>query len=113
MRMKKLFFIAFVTWVGFLPFACGIGTTEIGEILSHPREYAGKEVTISGRVNEAFSLFVIRYYILQDDSGEIPVVTDRPLPVKGEKLKTKGIVKEAFSIGTKSALVVVESAQTK
>lgn len=92
-------------------FACGIGTTKIGEIVGHPRDFAGREVTVSGEVTEVFSLVVIKYFVLRDNSGEITVVTDRPLPAKGEKIKVKGVVKEAFSLGTQSTLVLVEESK--
>ncbi len=92
--------------------SCGIGTTKIGDITKHPRDYADREVTISGEVVETFSLFVVRYFIVRDDSGEITVVTQRPLPAEKEKIKVKGTVKEAFSIGPKTALVLVENAKT-
>ena len=94
-----------------LSLSCGIGTTKIGDISGHPRDYAGKEVTVSGEVTETFSLFVVRYFILRDATGEITVVTDRPLPAKGEKIKVKGVVKEAVSIGTKTSLVLVEGTE--
>jgi aspartyl/asparaginyl-tRNA synthetase len=91
--------------------SCGIGTTKIGDIAGHPRDYAGKEVSVSGEVTETFSLFVVKYFVLRDSSGEITVVTDRPLPAKGEKIKVKGVVKEAFSIGDKTSLVLVEGTE--
>ncbi|HNY70733.1 MAG TPA: hypothetical protein PK125_12290 [Syntrophorhabdus sp.] len=90
---------------------CGMGTTKIGNITGHPRDYAGKEVIISGEVTEIFSLFIIRYFTVRDGTGEITVVTDRPLPAKGEHIKIRGIVKEAFSLGTQSTLVLVESSK--
>jgi cytochrome c biogenesis protein CcdA len=93
--------------------SCGIGTTKIGDIISHPRDYAGREVTISGEVTETFSLFVVKYFVVRDKSGEISVITDRPLPAKGEKIKVKGSVKEAFSLGTKTALVIMETTEKK
>ena len=91
--------------------SCGIGTTKIGDIVGHPRDYADKEVTISGEVTETFSLFVVKYFVVRDNSGEISVVTDKPLPAKGEKIKVKGTVKETFSFGTKTALVLVEASE--
>jgi aspartyl/asparaginyl-tRNA synthetase len=91
--------------------SCGIGTTKIGDITGHPRDYAGKEVTVSGEVTETFSLFVVKYFVLRDTTGEITVVTDRPLPAKGEKIKVTGVVKEAFSLGTQSTLVLVEGSE--
>jgi aspartyl/asparaginyl-tRNA synthetase len=91
--------------------SCGIGITKIGDINSHPRDYTGKEVTVSGEVTETFSLFFVKYFVLRDSSGEISVVTDRTLPAKGEKIKVKGSVKEAFSLGTKTALVLMQTTE--
>jgi aspartyl/asparaginyl-tRNA synthetase len=91
--------------------SCGIGATKISDIVGHPRDYADKEVTISGEVTETFSLFVVKYFVVRDNSGEISVVTEKPLPVKGEKIKVKGTVKETFSFGTKTALVLVETTE--
>jgi hypothetical protein len=91
--------------------ACGIGATKVGDITEHPRDYTGKEVTISGEVAETFSLLVVKYFVVRDNSGEITVITERPLPSKGEKIRVKGTVKEAFSIGAKTALVLVEGTE--
>jgi len=91
--------------------SCGVGTTKIGDITGHPRDYAGKEVTVSGEVVEIFSILIAKYFVIRDSTGEISVVTDRPLPAKGEKIKVKGIVKEAFSLGTQSSLVLVEGGE--
>lgn len=89
--------------------SCGIGTTKIGDIKSHPRDYAEKEVTISGEVTETFSMIFVKYFVVRDDSGEISVVTERTLPAKGEKIKVKGTVQEAFSLGEEQMLVIVET----
>jgi hypothetical protein len=112
-RNKKTFLTGFFIICFFaLNFvSCGIGTTNIGDIVGHPRDYASKEVTISGEVIETFSFFVVKYFVVRDNSGEISVVTDKPLPAKGEKIKVKGTVKEAFSIGSKTALVLVEASE--
>jgi hypothetical protein len=53
----------------------------------------------------------VKYFVVRDNSGEISVVTEKPLPAKGEKIRVKGIVKETFSFGTKTALVLVEAAE--
>ena len=103
------FFVICLLIIAFV--SCGIGTTKIGDIVGHPRDYADKEVTISGEVTETFSLFVVKYFVVRDNSGEISVVTEKPLPAKGEKIKVKGTVKETFSFGTKTALVLVETSE--
>ena len=93
----------------FLAVACeGIGTTSIGNILDKPRDYADKRATVSGEVTEAFSLFVIKYFVVRDKTGQIAVVSDKPLPGKGSTIKVTGTVKEAFSIGDQQLLVLVE-----
>jgi len=53
-------------------------------------------------------LFVIKYFTVKDSTGEIVVVTDRILPKKGEKIKVRGRVAEAFSVGDKSLTVFKE-----
>ncbi len=88
-------------------------TTPIGKILENPRDYAGKTVTVSGEVTEVFSFLVIRYFIIKDKTGEIPVVTEKPLPRVGNKIKVKGTVQEAFSIGDKQLIVIVERKEDK
>ena len=89
--------------------ACeSVVTTPIKKIIENPRDYNGKSVTISGEVTEIFSLFVIKYFVVKDKTGEIVVVTERPLPKQGSKIKMKGTVEEAFSIGDKQLIVIVE-----
>lgn len=93
----------------FLAAACeGIGTTSIGDIIKKSRDYAGRKVTVSGEVTEVFSLIVIKYFVVQDKTGQIAVISDKPLPQKGTTVKVTGTVKEAFSIGDQQLLVLVE-----
>ena len=93
----------------FLAAACeGIGTTSIGNILNRPRDYADKKVTVSGEVTEIFSLFVIKYFVVQDKTGQIAVISDKPLPREGITVRVTGTVKEAFSIGDQQLLVLIE-----
>jgi len=88
--------------------AC-LGTTAIGDILAHPREYAGRNVTVQGEVKNVFSLLVIKYFTLDDGTGSITVVTERPLPKKGERIKVTGRVEEAFSLGEQTLTLIIEA----
>ena len=93
-------------------FGCGsLFPTPIGKILADPRAYAGKTVTVSGEVTQIFSLVFIKYFRLRDETGEIVIVTDRPLPKVGTKIKVKGTVQEAFSIGDQQLIVIVEQSK--
>ncbi len=89
----------------------GLFSTPIGKILADPRAYAGKTVTVSGEVTQIFSLVFIKYFRLKDETGEIVIVTDKPLPKVGTKIKVKGAVQEAFSIGDQQLIVIVEQSK--
>lgn len=82
--------------------------TPIRNIVDHPRDYADKSVTVEGKVKNVFSLLVVKYFTLEDDLGSIMVVTERPLPQKGERLKVTGTVREGFSLGDQTMTLIVE-----
>jgi hypothetical protein len=86
----------------------GFFTTPINKILANPRVYAGKTVKVSGEVTQIFGLLVIKYFKVRDGTGEIMVVTEKPLPKIGTKVDVKGTVEEAFSIGDQQLIVIVE-----
>lgn len=83
-------------------------TTPIKKILEDPRNYTGKTVTVSGEVTRVFSLIFVKYFVVKDKTGEITIVTEKPLPKIGTKMKVKGTVKEAFSIGDQQLIVIFE-----
>ncbi|MEJ5210697.1 MAG: OB-fold nucleic acid binding domain-containing protein [Burkholderiales bacterium] len=84
--------------------------TPIGEILAHPRDYAEKTVRVRGEVKSVFSLIFVKYFTLDDGTGTITVVTERPLPNRGERLEVTGTVKEAFSLGDQTLTLIIENA---
>lgn len=97
-------------WTGLLwgP-ACPFGTTPIRDILDHPRTYHGKKVTIAGEVTQSVNLLVVRYFIVRDETGEIPVVTRGAVPRKGEWVRVRGVVDQAFALGDRSLVVLIET----
>ena len=93
---------------------CGsLMATPIKNILDNPRDYSDRTVRVTGEVTDTFSLFVIKYFMVKDSSGEITVVTTRPLPQRGSKITVKGIVHEAFSLGDTQLIVIVEPDEAK
>jgi DNA polymerase II small subunit/DNA polymerase delta subunit B len=85
-----------------------VAHTPIASILKDPRKYDGKDITIAGEVTDKTSLFVVKYFRLKDRTGDIVVVTKRTLPSVGSKVRVKGRVEEAFSLGSEQMLVFVE-----
>lgn len=82
--------------------------TPIGEILKNPRDYDEKTVIISGQVKDRISLLLIKYFIVQDNTGEIFVITSRAMPLKGSSVQVKGTIREAYSIGDEQMIVLIE-----
>lgn len=108
-RFVNILFILFIIILG-----CDqISSTPIRKIIENPRKYSGIEVTIKGNVTDSFSFLVVKYFVVNDGSGEIAVVTGRPLPKKGERIQVTGTVEEAFSVGDKQLLVVFEGEARK
>jgi hypothetical protein len=89
--------------------SCGLYVTSIKSIQDNPRNYDGKTVTVSGEVKSATNLLVVRYFTLADSTGEIAVITERPLPKTGNRLRVTGVVHEAFSLGDTNVVVIKES----
>ena len=84
------------------------GAVSIKDILANPRAYAERTVTIDGEVTGMFSLVVVKYFTVNDGSGSINVVTAKPLPAKGQRIRVTGRVNEVFSLGTQTLLVLIE-----
>lgn len=109
MRFLNTIFVLLIITLG-----CDqISATSIGKITENPRKYSGIQVTIKGEVTDSFSFLVMKYFVVKDGTGEIAVVTTRPLPRKGESIKVTGTVEEAFSIGDRQLLVVLEGEAKK
>ncbi|HEX9179068.1 MAG TPA: OB-fold nucleic acid binding domain-containing protein [Burkholderiales bacterium] len=87
--------------------------TDIGSIVDNPRKYADQTVTVSGDVQDTFGLGGLKYYTVTDKTGSIRVMTERPLPKQGERIRVTGKVQEAFSFGSQTSVVLVEEKPKK
>jgi hypothetical protein len=91
---------------------CGVAysltPTKIKDVLDHPRDFEGKDITLSGTVTNSVSLLLIKYYEIQDGTGSIKIVTDKLLPSRGEKLAVTGRMM-VVELGTERWIVIRES----
>ena len=87
----------------------GLFPTRIGDIHASPRKFDGKQVTVKGTVAEIVNLLFVKYFVVRDETGEIPVVAERILPAMGETVTITGKVQEAFALGDERLIVIVES----
>ena len=91
-------------WFGYVQFR----SAPIANLLANPRHYEGKTVMINGRVVESQSLLIVKYFVLEDKTGRITVVTDRILPKVGQAERVRGKINESFSIGPARLVVLME-----
>ena len=79
--------------------ACGPKT--VNQILADPSRYRNSDVTVSGRVEESFSFANRGVYRINDDTGQLWVVsTSSGVPRKGARVTVKGRIQEGFNMGS-------------
>jgi aspartyl/asparaginyl-tRNA synthetase len=109
--MRSYFSVVFFLCLGVLAGSCDqfnkLTATKIKDILERPRDYENKEVTVHGTVTESASILIAKYFVLQDNTGSIKVVTNRVLPKKGEQLSVTGYM-ESIEIGPERWIVLRE-----
>jgi hypothetical protein len=104
-------------WAAVTAAACA---TTINHVLADPSRYRNKEVKISGRVEDSFSIVDRGAYRIVDKTGEMWVVSDRGVPRVGASVVVHGTIREGFNLGVfggriklpggvSSGLVLVES----
>ena len=103
-------------------FAAACASTTINHVLADPAKYRDKDVRLSGKVVDSYSLGNRGVYKLDDESGQIWVVSDRGVPRRGARVTVTGRVREGFNLGSLgdqvrlpqaigSALVLMESSR--
>lgn len=75
-------------------------TRSVNQILADPARYRNREVRVSGSVVESYSLTNRGAYLIDDQSGQLWVVSDRGVPRKGARVTVKGTIREGFNLGT-------------
>jgi hypothetical protein len=75
-------------------------TRSINQILADPSRYRNREVRVSGSVTESYAFASRGAYRIDDDSGELWVVSDRGVPRKGARVTVKGTIREGFNLGS-------------
>ncbi len=87
---------------------------EIQKIISNPREFEGKVITIEGEVTDRTAFFsALKFFKVKDKTGEITVVTKRTLPALKETVRVSGKVDEVFAVGDLKIVVLVEESIDK
>jgi hypothetical protein len=92
------------TRIGMLAFAlavtaAGCAGKSINHVLSDPSRYQNREVRISGNVVDSYSVVNRGVYLIEDDTGQLWVASDRGVPRRGARVTVSGTVREAYNLG--------------
>ena len=111
MKTHSSFSIALcVIGLGLAALGCRQSVTPIKTLLDDPSRYDHKTVTIAGEVKEAVGLLGYGGYRLDDGTGVLTVVSKSGgAPRTGAKVGVEGEFRSAFTIGTESAAVLMET----
>ena len=65
--------------------------TPIGQLKASPANFDGREVMLRGVAKDVtrMPLLNLKSYVLQDDSGEATILTERELPKMNEEIRVK------------------------
>ena len=86
------------------------GATPIKKLLDDPSQYDGQTVQIAGSVTQSIGILGTGEYQIDDGTGRIVVVSkEGGAPREGAQVGVKGVFHAAFTVGTQTAAVVVES----
>jgi hypothetical protein len=72
----------------------------INRVLADPSRYNNREVKLSGSVIDSVSVANRGAYRIEDETGQLWVVSDNGTPRKGARVSVTGTVREAFNLGS-------------
>lgn len=86
------------------------GAKPIRELLDDPSRYDGKTVRIAGQVKEAAGVLGYGAYKIDDGTGTLTVVSQGGgAPRVGAKVGVEGTFRAAFTVGSRSVSVLMET----
>ncbi len=97
MRLNLRYMVPFLAL-----FLAGCGATRIGRILDEPNHFHNRTVRVDGKVDRSFGAVIAGVYQVDDGSGKIYVISNRPVPRKGASVSVKGRVMNGITVGARS-----------
>jgi hypothetical protein len=88
--------------------------TTIGKINGDPYRFAGKEVTIAGRVSNSFGALGTGVFELQDETGRMWVFSERyGVPGREARIAVTGRIEQGFTFGGRNFAVVLRETERR
>lgn len=88
--------------------------TSIGNIERDPGRFAGKEVTIAGRVTTSFGALGSGVFEVDDGTGRMWVFSERyGVPGNGAKVAVTGRIQQGFTFGGRSFAMILKETERR
>ena len=89
---------------------CGWGATPIERVVHRPARYQARSLTVRGAVVWAGYLPDVgsRGFELEQGGARLLVLSSRPSPVVGKRIRVRGLLEVAFELGDRRAPVLLE-----
>jgi DNA/RNA endonuclease YhcR with UshA esterase domain len=92
--------------------SCSNHVTSIKTLMTDPSSYDGKTVQVEGNVTSNVGALGMGAYQVDDGTGTITVVTTSGgAPLEGAKVTLEGKFRSGFTLGDKSAAVIMEESR--
>jgi hypothetical protein len=91
--MKKILLLAVAAAM-----LSGCATVNVRRVLDNPARYQGRTVRLSGEVTRSTGLVVAGVYEIDDGTGKINVLSNRPIPRKGAHVVVKGRMQSGINV---------------
>jgi hypothetical protein len=109
-KLRKSFYVVAMAVAAIILTACP-ARENIARINRDPGRFAGKEVTVAGRVSNSFGAMGNGIFEIEDGTGKMWVFTDRfGIPGRDARVAVTGHVEQGFSLhGHNYALILRET----
>jgi hypothetical protein len=93
-------FVGMAILAGSALLSAACASTTINQVLADPSRYRNREVQLSGAVVDSYSLANQGAYRIDDNTGQLWVVSNKGAPRKGARVTVKGTIREGFNLGS-------------
>jgi len=86
----------------------------VAKINQDPGRFAGKEISIAGRVTDSFGAMGSGVFQLDDETGTMWVFSERfGVPASGAKLAVIGRIEQGFAFGGRNFAIILRETQRR
>ena len=96
----RIRFVGMAILAGSALVSAACASMTINQVLADPSRYRNREVQLSGAVVDSYSLANQGAYRIDDETGQLWVVSDKGTPRKGARVTVKGTIREGFNLGS-------------